>query len=454
MQKVNIYLLLFVLLTVHTVWASPRLTVVIAVDGLRSDNIEYMRNYWLPGGLRTLQEDAAQTQLTFDFNVQGGEETLATLLTGVQPCTHGLSFNHIFSRKDKQVHSFFEDKSEQGISTKEQVSLRQMPVPTVSDLYRLRYDKYTKIYAIGLQPSSALLLAGHSADGCCWLDRKTNKWATSTYYTNGLPSAADEENMSSRKADSYTMPKCNSMVVDLALRIQEQEMMGKDDTPDLLLLHFSLERESAVTDCIQGKDEEDIHQALNQYTGFLIEQLQKRVGKENVQFIVTGIPRHGQSAAQMERIGIPIHSFNLSRATALTSVYLMAIYGYEKWIDGCYGQSVYLNRTLIEEKGLDLQKIERQVADFLTDFEGVQAAYPRHEALLVPELTIGLAKPYIGDVVVSLQPSWRMMADDENEVDHVMDSRVDVPLYWLRPNEKTTLPTPLRATELIHILQQ
>ena len=60
------------------------------------------------------------------------------------------------------------------------------------------------------------------------------------------------------------------------------EMMGKDDTPDLLLLHFSLERESAVTDCIQGKDEEDIHQALNQYTGFLIEQLQKRVGKENV----------------------------------------------------------------------------------------------------------------------------------------------------------------------------
>ena len=423
MQKVNIYLLLFVLITVQTVWASPRLTVVIAVDGLRSDNIEYMRNYWLPGGLRTLQEDAAQTQLTFDFNVQGGEETLATLLTGVQPCTHGLSFNHIFSRKDKQIHSFFEDKSEKGIGTKEQVSLRQMPVPTVSDLYRIRYGK-------------------------------SKKWATSTYYANGLPLAADKENMSSRKADSYAMPKCNSMVVDLALRIQEQEMMGKDDTPDLLLLHFSLERESAVTDCIQGKDEEDIHQALNQYTGFLIEQLQKRVGKENVQFIVTGIPRHGQSAAQMERIGIPIHSFNLGRATALTSVYLMAIYGYEKWIDGCYGQSVYLNRTLIEEKGLDLQKIERQVADFLTDFEGVQAAYPRHEALLVPDLTIGLAKSYIGDVVVSLQPSWRMMADDENEVDHVMDSRVDVPLYWLRPNEKTTLPTPLRATELIHILQQ
>ena len=192
----------------------------------------------------------------------------------------------------------------------------------------------------------------------------------------------------------------------------------------------------------------------NIYLGFLFEQLQKRVGKTNVQFVLVGIPRHGQSSEQLESVGIQVRPFNLSRAAALTSVYLMAIYGYEKWIEGSYGQSVYLNRSLIEEKGLDVQKIQRQVADFLMDFEGVQAAYPRHEALLVPEVTKGLAKDYIGDVVVSLQPAWRMMADEKTEVDHVLDSQPDVPMYWLQQERSVKLPAVLRATGFVNVVLQ
>lgn len=449
MQTIRkIYVVLLALMAVPCVYSAPRLTVVIAVDGLRSDNMEYMRDYWLPGGLRILQEEGVQSQVTFDFNVQGDEETLATLLTGVQPSVHGLSMNHCFSRKDRQVHSFFEDKSEQGIGTKEQVSLHNMPVPTLSDMFRLRYGKYAKIYAVGLRSSPALVMAGHSANGCCWLDGSTHKWVTSTYYASGLPSAADAENMSNRKTTPFTPSMQNSMAVDLALRIQQEEQLGKDEMPDLLLLQCNVLQNDAVTDCIQGKNEEDYHQALNQYFGFLLEQLQKRVGKGNVQFVVIGIPRHGQSAEQLERIGIPVRDFNLGRAAALTSVYLMAIYGYERWIDGSYGQSVYLNRKLIEEKGLDLQKIQRQVADFMMDFEGVQAAYPRHEALQVAELTRGLAKDYIGDVVVSLQPSWRMMADEQTETDHVIDSRPDCPLYCLGGE----LPAAMAATDLVRIV--
>ncbi len=454
MHTLKTHILAFFLLAVMTISATPRLTVVIAVDGLRTDNMEYMRNYWLPGGLRALQEEARQSQLTFDFNVQGDDETLATLLTGVQPSVHGLSLNRFFSRKDQSVHSFFEDKTEQGIGTKEQVSLKNMPVPTLADMFRLRYGKFTKIYAVGLQPSSTLLLAGHSANGCCWLDHDSRKWVTTTYYPMGLPAEADAENISGRKEDNHEMPKCNSMAVDLALRIQENQQLGKDDTPDLLLLQCSVLQPSATTDCIQGNVEEDTHQALNQYLGFLFEQLQKRVGRMNVQFLVMGIPRHGQSAGQMESVGIPIRSFNLSRAAALTSVYLMAIYGYERWIEGNYGQSVYLNRTLIEEKGLDIQKIQRQVADFLMDFDGVQAAYPRHEALMVPELTRGLAKACMGDVVVCLQPVWRMMEDEEKETDHVIDSLPDAPLYLLSHDEKAELPNPMRAVSLIHLLLQ
>jgi hypothetical protein len=64
----------------------------------------------------------------------------------------------------------------------------------------------------------------------------------------------------------------------------------------------------------------------------------------------------------------------------------MALYGHERWIDGSYGQSIYLNRTLIEQKRLSLETIQRQVANFLMDFEGVQIAMPHYEAVHYPLL--------------------------------------------------------------------
>ena len=70
----------------------------------------------------------------------------------------------------------------------------------------------------------------------------------------------------------------------------------------------------------------------------------------------------------------------------------MALYGHERWVDGVYGQSIYLNRTLIEQKRLNLETIQRQVANFLMDFEGVQIAMPGHEAMTYPALGSSLCK--------------------------------------------------------------
>ena len=108
--------------------------------------------------------------------------------------------------------------------------------------------------------------------------------------------------------------------------------------------------------------------------------------------------------------------------------YLMALYGHERWVDGVYGQSIYLNRTLIEQKRLNLETIQRQVANFLMDFEGVQIAMPGHEAMTYPALGSSLCKRHTGDVVYLLQPGWRMMQDEKKTVDHVIDDNPASPL--------------------------
>ena len=68
---------------------------------------------------------------------------------------------------------------------------------------------------------------------------------------------------------------------------------------------------------------------------------------------------------------MPVQYFNVDRAAALTATYLMALYGTERWVDGGYGQSIYLNRSLIEQKHLSLPQLQQQVAAFLMDFEGI-----------------------------------------------------------------------------------
>ena len=64
MRKIHIYITLIALLTALPLFAAPRLTVVAVVDGLTSENLATLRPYWQQGGLRTLSEEAFQTQVT------------------------------------------------------------------------------------------------------------------------------------------------------------------------------------------------------------------------------------------------------------------------------------------------------------------------------------------------------------------------------------------------------
>lgn len=434
----------------------PRLTVVIALDGLRQDNMEYMRHYWSPGGLRTLQEEAQSAQLTFDFNLNG-EEILPTILCGSNPALHGISYYHYFDKNTREVHSLFEDPKEAGIGTSDRLSPQNILVPTLSDYFRLRYNWFSRIYAVGLQPEKTILLAGHSANACCWLDTTSHQWVTTTYYPAGLPAVADEDNQDEHLPAMYQMPMVNSLVVDMALRLQQAHQLGLDDTPDLLMMHLSALAPTSTSDCILSTEDEDRYLAINQYIGFLFDQLNQRVGKEHLQVLLIGLPQYGQSAEQWNRLGMRIHPFNLTRATALTSVYLMALYGNERWIDGTAGNSIFLNRSLIEEKELNLTTIQQQVADFLMDFEGIQAAYTRREALLQPEIIAALAKKHIGDIVIQTQPNRQLMANETTPIDHIVDTNVQVPVYWLNHSQSPTpsdtlLPRLLPATQLLPLI--
>ena len=465
--------------------AAPRLTVVAVVDGLTTENLALLRPYWQQGGLRTLSEEAFQTSIAYPHLVYGGNETTATLMTGVTPDRNGYTMDIYFQRRDRKQHAMLEDDAAHGIGSSLRLSPRNLLSQTMTDRIRLLYPN-AKIYAIGIQPETSIVLAGHAANACCWIDAETQEWVATAAYSEGLPSAAFEQNKSGKittlaarqwtprmeiptymsptpqerkKGFAYEVkdvllhaPEANTLVIELALAIQQSERLGLDAIPDLLMLQLNTLSPAATSDRIASAEQEDMYLRLNQDLGFLMEQLDKRIGKTNYQLLVVGRPVLGTDAQTLADIHMPVQTFNADRAAALTGTYLMALYGHERWVDGSYGQSIYLNRTLIEQKRLNLEDLQRQVANFLMDFEGVQIALPGYEAMRYPLLNTTLCKRHTGDIVLLLQPGWRLMQDERQTIDRVIDDKPVSPLLFWSGAMRAMPQEPLDATGVANLI--
>lgn len=477
---------LFCLFSLTLLSAMPRLTVVVVVDGLSSESLHLLRPYWQQGGLRTLSEEAYQTHLFFPHPVYGGNETTATLMTGLLPREHGYAMDRCFRRIDRRVCQLLSDEHYHGIGSDQALSPRAILSPTLSDKVRLREGRDAKIYSIGIEAPTAIVMAGHSANACCWLEPDTPHWAASSFYSEGLPSAADQMNISGRVTElaartwtprldmltynrptdrerkhgfSYISasvlhrsPAANELVVELALNLQKSQQLGVDMVPDLLLLQMTALSPAASSDRIATAEQEDQYLWLNQHLGYLMEQLTKRLGKENYQILVVGRPVLGHSAEQLAEAGLTTQRFNVDQAAALASTYLMAIYGHERWIDGAYGQSIYLNRTLIERKKMSLTEIQNHLAHFLMDFEGVQLAFPALEATHQPALLPSYTKRCFGDILFTLEPGWQLMANDHDVTDHVLDAMPAAPLLWWTGSVRAFPEQPVTALDLDKLL--
>lgn len=445
--------------------AAPRLTVAVVVDGMRQETLDVLRPYWQQGGLRTLSEESYQTTVRFPHIVYGGVESVATLMTGTTPSEHSIAADTYFRRSDRAPHAILEDNEVSGIGCTTAVSPRNLLAATIGDELRVRYGERAQIYSLGLDANTAVVMAGHAADVCCWLDESTAQWVGSSYYGNDLPQAIRNWNEGTRRQEllartwtprididlysaptdherkksfSYPVaehllhsPVANTMVIESALALQKREHLGEDNIPDLLCLHLTTRSPLATSDQLCSAEQEDMYLWLNQDLGYLIDQLARSVGVQNLRVVVMGRPLLGQNIEALAAARMPAQYFNVDRAAALTATYLMALYGTERWVDGGYGQSIYLNRTLIEQKHLSLPQLQQQVAAFLMDFEGVAAAFPFTEALGSVALANTVNKRGFGDVVFTLQPHWLLKANDTKVLDHIVEDNPSVPvMIW------------------------
>ena len=236
-------------------------------------------------------------------------------------------------------------------------------VSTLGDELRLATKGEGKVCAVAVKKETAELAAGHKSDRIVWNEDKRKKW----------------------NAISLT---------DKALQLIVQESLGQDSIPDILYLHYDANPdENALTK--------------------LVSEIEKLLGKNQTLFVVTSTGYEVENTSEYAKYNIPTGVYYTNRTANLLNMYLGALWGQGKYVEGSYRNQLYLNHQLLESKRISLTDATQKAKEFLLQMSGVKS------------VATHLYEQHIGDLVVELNPGWQMQNDDTHE-----EFKVNKPLAY------------------------
>ena len=449
----------------------PRLVVVLSVDQMRTDYLSRYWNKFQSGGFKRLvNEGAVCSNAQLDLHVQKISTGTATLFTGVYPATHGIIGDSWYDRlKEKEINCIADDYFiTVGSDSKEgERSAAKLLSPTIGDLIKINTRNKSKVFSVAMNDVSAVLSAGHAANGAYWFDAQNGNMISSSYYidifpewvrqfnengyaktytkrdwTTLLPIKSYEESLADdyllekgyynkwntfpynlkkimENAGSYkflkTTPYGNTIVKDFALNLIKAEDLGTDEYPDLLTLTFTSMDYENNSFGPASVEMEDIYLRLDQDIASLMDFLDKSFGKGNTLVVLTSTCSSIYPAEYMkEEFNMPVGTFSPESAVALLKSFLNITYGQGDWIEVAGDQQLYFNRELLEKKNVSLEDIETKTANFINQFEGVKIALPS-TSFAQGDYTKGqlavIANSYnfkrSGDVLYQLEDGWQ-----------------------------------------------
>ena len=229
----------------------------------------------------------------------------------------------------------------------------EIAVSTLADELKIATKGAGKVCAVAAKKETAALLAGHNVDRLAWNDDKRRK----------------------QDATSLTVK---------ALQLVVEERLGQDSIPDLLFLQY---------------EKEDYQSALQK----LVVEIQRMVGKQYALFVLTSTGYRDLNTDEYAKYHIPTGVYYTNRTANLLNMYLGALWGQGKYVEGSYRNQLYLNHQLLEQKRIALSDATQNAKEFLLQMAGVK------------RVNSHLYEAHMGDLVVELAPGWQMQNDDTHE---------------------------------------
>lgn len=479
----------------------PKLVVGIVVEGLSNDYLDLLRPQFVRDGgggfIRLADKGVSIPDVDFGTPLDGAAST-AVIFTGAAPAVNGIAASTVYDRESRRPVATLNDASILGNFTNETLSPSALGASTLSDELRIASSGLGYVYSIALQPSEAIIMAGHAGNSAFWVNDYTGKWATTTFYRD-LPQKPQEVNrlrpLENRldtlqwlpllKMESYpdlpafkrkyggfrhyfqrndknryraykASAPANTDVASMAVDYLRSLNLGSRDATDMLALQFSLLPYSYGREADSRTELMDSYLRLDRDLSRLFAAIDSTgPGLDNTVIFLAGTPITRRQRRDDERWAIPYGEFSSRKAVSLLNMYLMAIHGNGDWVTGYHDSQLFLNHKLIKEKGLDLPEMRTEAARFLERMSGVTHAWTLEEVLTRrasenPEaFRRNVAVQTAGDVYVSVAPGWQEIDDDSDTESPVTVNRAvtsTAPFFLLAPQvAPRTISAPVDA---------
>jgi len=254
----------------------PRLVVAISVDQFSADLFAQYREHYT-GGLARLLRGAVFPSA---FQSHAATETCpghSTILTGAHPARTGIIANNWFvpglARSEKKVYCAEDENDPSGTSRDPVISAVHLRVPTLGEFMK-QADARSRNVAVSAKDRAVMMMGGHAIDAAYWAlkgqfvtlggrpvgpaARAVNAAMVSAV-ARGAPAyvppawcAAHERPvlagrvgtgrfaLAAGDADAFRLsPRMDAATVDLAVKLVDEDRLGKGPAPDLLSVSLS-----------------------------------------------------------------------------------------------------------------------------------------------------------------------------------------------------------------------
>jgi hypothetical protein len=379
--------------------SEPKLVLAIVVDQFRYDYLTRFRADFTGGLKRLLEQGAVFTNANYEASPTVTAVGHSTFMTGATPSISGIVSNQWWDRTEgKAVTSVSDDKTRLLGGNGTGSSPARLLVSTVGDELKIS-GRGGKVIGISLKDRSAILPAGHTADGAYWFDGQSGNFVSSTYYFPELPPWVRDFD-AGRPADKYAgrewlghkMPAAagpqlysgvdaspfgDELLQALALRALSAENLGSGPKTDLLAVSYSAVDYVGHRD---GPDSPEIHDMVKRVDvliGALIDAAEARVGRGNV--LVAFTADHGSTPVPEvnQKRGMPGGRIVWSTYREAVERALTEKFGAGQWISFSADGVIYFKPDPIPGKKLDMAEIQKVAADTLREQPHIARVYTR-----------------------------------------------------------------------------
>lgn len=393
---------------------------------MRGDTYERLGSTFESGFVRLFEEGLHFSDAVHDHSGTGTAPGHATISTGSFPSHHGIISNAWWDREQwKSIYAVDDTVRIVGKPGAQGSSPHQLMRPALGTWLKAVHPA-SKVFSVTFKDRSAILMAGHQADGVYWWYDEDGEFVTSTYYAETVPDWVTEFNASGR-ADRYfaegwtrlkpeesygasreddfppegdrrhrtfphrfpgdrpalayynelrATPFSDELVFDFAIELMKREKLGKDDVPDLLFVGASAADGIGHLYGPYSQEMQDHYMRLDRMIGRFLEAVAKQAGKRNVLVVLTSDHGVMPMPEELRRRGIP--SWRVSNRDIVSPLLdsLIARRGVPG-LKASLASGVYLLDS--QNLGLDLPAIRADLAERLRAHPSVADAFSWEE---------------------------------------------------------------------------